>query len=66
MFVRGLGNFTVELYGDGVKIDEIAFNISGTQPRTEDFTVPPFRCNYFSYRFIGQANAKIYEFGRKE
>ena len=66
MFVRGLGNFTVELYGDGVKIDEIAFNISGTQPRTEDFTVPPFRCNYFSYRFIGQTNAKIYEFGRKE
>lgn len=66
MFVRGAGNFTVELYGDGEKIDEISFNISVTQPRTEDFTVPPFRCNYFSYRFIGQANAKIYEFGRKE
>jgi hypothetical protein len=66
MFVRGLGNFTVELYGDGVKIDEIAFSISGTIPQTEDFTVPPYRCNYFSYRFIGQANAKIYEFGRKE
>jgi len=66
MFVRGLGNFTVELYGDGVKIDEIAFSISGTIPQTEDFTVPPYRCNYFSYRFIGQSNSKIYEFGRKE
>lgn len=65
-FVRGLGQFTVELYYDFVKVDEIEFNISGSVPETEDFTVPPFRGNYFSFRFIGRADAKIYEFGRLE
>jgi len=65
-FVRGIGQFTVELYYDFEKVDEIEFNISGSVPDTEDFTVPPYRGNYFSFRFVGQADAKIYEFGRLE
>lgn len=65
-FVRGNGSFAVELYYDGVKVDEITFTLTGTQPETEDFTVPPFRSNYFSFRIIGQAGAKVYEFGRLE
>lgn len=66
VFVRGIGQFKVELYYDFEKVDEIEFDISGSVPETEDFTVPPFRGNYFSFRFIGQADAKIYEFGRLE
>jgi hypothetical protein len=65
-FIRGLGQFTVELYYDGVKEDEITFNITGSAPKTEDFTVPGIRANYFSFRIIGQTNAKVYEFGRLE
>jgi hypothetical protein len=65
-FVRGVGDFTIELYGDLEKIDEINFSISGSIPQTEDFTVPPTRHNHFSFRIIGQQNAKVYEFGRLE
>jgi hypothetical protein len=65
-FVRGCGDFKVELYYDMVKVDEIDFTLDPTIPETEDFTVPPYRGNYFSFRFIGQSNAKIYEFGRRE
>lgn len=65
-FVRGVGDFKLELYYDGIKEDEIEFSIPGTMPMTEDFTVPGLRANYFSYRFIGQQNAKIFEFGRLE
>jgi hypothetical protein len=65
-FVRGLGDFKVELYYDGIKEDEIEFSIPGSVPQTEDFTVPGLRNNYFSFRFVGQQNAKIYEFGRLE
>lgn len=65
MFVRGCGDFKLELYGDYEKFDEIDFSISGTQPETHEFTIPGYRHNYFSYRFIGQSNAKIHEFGRK-
>lgn len=65
-FVRGCGDFKVELYYDMVKVDEIEFSFDETIPETEDFTVPPYRGNYFSFRFIGQSNAKIYEFGRRE
>jgi hypothetical protein len=65
-FVRGVGNFKIELYYDGIKEDEIEISIAGTIPKTEDFTVPPFRSNYFSFRILGEANAKIHEFGRLE
>lgn len=65
-FVRGIGDFKVELYLDGIKVDEIEFSIPGSTPQTEDFTVPGLRANYFSFRFVGQQNAKIFEFGRKE
>ena len=64
-FVRGQGDFTIELYYDGVLEDTIDFSL-GDSPQTEDFTVPGLRSNYFSFRFIGQSNAKIYEFGRLE
>jgi hypothetical protein len=63
-FVRGVGAFRVELYGDGEKIDEIDFNLPALG--TQDFTVPPFRHYYFSFRIIGQPTAKVYEFGRFE
>ena len=66
MFVRGLGSFTVVFYSDGVQVDSLAITISGTIPQTYDFTVPPFRANYFEVEFIIQPGAKIYEFGRKE
>lgn len=65
-FIRGLGQFKIELYYDGVKADEISYNISGVIPQTYDFTVPYYRANYFSFRIIGETNAKIYEFGRLE
>lgn len=65
-FVRGVGDFKVELYYDGIKEDEIEFSFSGAVPQTEDFAVPPFRSNYFSFRIIGQADAKVFEFGRQE
>jgi hypothetical protein len=65
-FIRGVGQFTIELYYDGVKADEISFNISGSIPQTYDFTVPSYRANYFSFRIIGETNAKVYEFGRLE
>jgi hypothetical protein len=65
-FVRGLGQFTIELYYDRVKVDTITFNITGSIPQTRDFTVPPFRGYYFSFRFIGNTETKIYEFGRLE
>lgn len=65
-FVRGSGDFKVELYYDAEKVDEIEFSFSESIAEMEDFTVPPFEGNYFSFRFIGQANAKIFEFGRLE
>jgi hypothetical protein len=63
-FVRGIGQYRVELYGDGEKIDEIDFSHGAIT--TEDFTVPGTRHNYFSFRIIGQPGAKVYEFGRFE
>lgn len=66
MFVRATGTFFVTIWIDGVFVDTISFDIAGTQPVTEDFTIPPYRGNYFAYSFDCQPNAKIYEFGRKE
>ena len=66
MFVRGLGQFSATFWLDGQAVDTISFNIAGVIPQTIDFTVPPFRGNYFAVSFTGQPNAKIYEFGKKE
>lgn len=61
-FVIGEGDFTVQVWGDGALLSEEIFSLAAKA--TEWFYVSPVRCNTFSFRFVGQQNAKIYGYGR--
>lgn len=65
-FIRGIGNITAELYGDGELIGSYDLALDATTPETEYFPVPGLRHYTFSWRFIGQPTAQVHEFGRLE
>ena len=65
MFVTGEGQFNVEVWGDNTLVDTTSFNLAANSIRQE-FTVGPNRQTYYSFRFVGQPGAKVFEYGRIE
>lgn len=64
LFVRGKGEFTVELLGDGQLITLLNYNLSSLD--TVYFNVKPNRYVTFSIRFTGNQGAEIHDWGIDE
>ena len=61
LFVRGKGEFTVELLGDGQLITLLNYNLANLD--TVHFNVKPNRYTTFSIRFSGKQGTEIHDWG---
>ena len=61
LFVRGKGEFTVELLGDGELVTILNYNLAALE--TVYFNVKPYRYETLSIRFTGKSGAEIHDWG---
>jgi hypothetical protein len=61
LYVRGEGNFTVEILGDGDLVTSKTFSLSEVE--TKFFQIKSTRYTTYSMRFIGEQGAKIHDWG---